>query len=134
MIEVVEPRPEQSLQFWGEIEPHIKAALEFDAYNMMTMAKLKEQIGTGYARVILCADDSRILAATVVTLFLNTKSERILHVIATGGTESHRWLEVLTSFLHDMAAGENCAAVTMAGRPGWARKLNKFGYKMDMIL
>jgi hypothetical protein len=54
-------------------------------------------------------------------------------VIATGGDRSHEWLEILTAFLRDMAENEKCAGVTMAGRPGWARKLTKFGFKTDMV-
>lgn len=133
MIEIVEAPPDAALEFWGEIEPHVVAALRFDAYNILTMDSLKEQIKQGYARVILCAEPEQILAVTVVTLFLNTSDDRILHVIATGGEASYKWLEALCAFLHDMAARENCQGVTMAGRPGWARKLNKYGFRMDMV-
>ena len=133
MIKILEPRPAQSLEFWSEIEPHIAQALRYDIYNTVTLDDLKKQVGQGFARVLLAHDGERIMAASIAQLFRNSLEERILHVIATGGSESHLWLVPLRDFLAEIAAKENCAAVTMAGRPGWAKKLVKLGFRTDMV-
>ena len=132
-IQIVEPRPAQVLEFWDEIEPHMARALSYDTYNTISVAQLKDQVSNGWARVLICGEDSRILAVTVAQRYRGHDDERLLHVIATGGEESHRWLARLSDHLNAMAASEKCTAVTMAGRPGWARKLTKLGYRTDMI-
>ncbi len=122
-----------TLEFWPELEPFVIDALSYDLYNSITLAKLKHQIETGYARTLLCADDDRLLSVTIIQLFKNTHDERILHVVCTAGADSNLWLGILIEALQSMAHEQKCDAVTMAGRPGWARKLTRYGFKTDQV-
>lgn len=133
MITIMEPRPAAALEFWSEIEPLISRALRYDIYNTVTVEQLKQQVGEGFARVLLAHDGTSIKAACIGQLFRNTLDERILHVIAVAGEESSSWLEALRDYLEEIAGAENCAAVTIAGRPGWTKKLVKLGFRTDMV-
>ena len=122
-----------TLEFWPELEPFVIDALSYDLYNSITLAKLKHQIETGYARTLLCADDDKLLSVTIIQLYKNTHDERILHVVCTAGEDSNAWLAILIEALQELAREQQCDAVTMAGRPGWARKLTKYGFKTEQV-
>ena len=124
---------EQALEFWSEVEPFVVRALAFDIYNTTTIAKLRDQVSTGFARVLVCHADDQLISATIVQLHRNTLEERILHVVATAGANGEDWLPILCEALKDMARAEECDAITMAGRAGWARKLTRYGFKTDQV-
>ena len=133
MIHCTEIPASSALEFWADIEPYVIKALAYDLTNSTSIAKLQEQISVGYARVLVCADGEQILAATVVQLFKNTNDERILHVVCTAGEGASAWLDTLVQALQDMAQAEDCAGITLTGRPGWTRKLNKYGFRMEVV-
>ena len=122
-----------TLEFWPELEPFVIEALSYDLYNSITLAQLQRQIETGFARTLLCADDETLLSVTILQLFKNTHDERILHVVCTAGQEVNDWLATLIGALQELALDQKCDAVTMAGRPGWARKLRQYGFKTDQV-
>ncbi len=122
-----------SLDLWGEIEPFVIRALEYDVYASTSTEKIKEQIRTGYARVLVCTSGDDVLSATIVQLQKNVKQERVLHVITTAGEASEGWLYVLIEGLKEIAESEECEAVTISGRPGWARKLRQYGFRTAQI-
>ncbi len=132
-IQIVELQAEQASQVWDELVPYVQKALAFDIYATITLAEIEKQVRQGYARVLICADGERLMAANVVQLFKNAMGERVLHVLATAGDEAHRWLAELIDALNDLAAMEGAVAVTMSGRPGWARKLRPYGFKTDNV-
>ena len=124
---------ESALEFWSEVEPFVVRALAFDLYNTTSIAKLRDQVSTGFARVLVCAADDQLISATIVQLHKNTLDERILHVVATAGPNAEDWLPILCEGLKDMARDEECDANTMAGRAGWAKKLTRYGFKTDQV-
>ena len=132
-VHCTEIEGKDTLEFWPELEPFVIEALSFDLYNSITLPQLKRQIETGFARTLLCADDDRLLSVTILQLFKNTHDERILHVVCTAGEDSNAWLAILIGALQEMARDQECDAVTMAGRPGWARKLRQYGFKTDQV-
>jgi hypothetical protein len=122
-----------TLEFWPELESFVIEALSYDLYNSITLQQLQRQIETGFARTLLCADDDRLLSVTIIQLFRNTQDERILHVLCTAGEDSNAWLATLFGALREMSSDQECDAITMAGRPGWARKLRQYGFKTDQV-
>ena len=122
-----------TLNFWPELQPFVIDALSYALYNTTSVDKMKHQIQTGYARTLLCADDDRLLSVTIIQLYKNTHDERILHVGCTAGEDSNAWLGTLIDTLQELAREQQCDAVTMSGRPGWARKLTKYGFKTEQV-
>lgn len=123
-----------ALELWSEIEPYIISALEYDLYASTSSDKIKQQISTGFARVLVCVADDEILSATIVQLHKNTRQERVLHVVCTAGDKSEHWLPALVEALRTIASEESCDGVTMAGRPGWTRKLRQYGFKTAQVV
>lgn len=125
-----------ALKLWSEIEPFVIQALEYDLYGSTSTEKIKKQVSTGFARVLVCTatTDDAILSATIVQLHQNVKQERVLHVVTTAGTNSTAWLPALVEAWKLIAAEQSCDAITLAGRPGWARKMKQFGFKTEQIV
>ena len=132
-IQIVELTKSQAADFWEELVPFVQRALSFDPYATVSLGDLERQVREGYARVIICARGEELLAANVVQLFKNTMGERVLHVLATAGDQAHLWLEPLIESLNGIGALEGAVAITMSGRPGWARKLKVFGFRTDNV-
>ena len=124
---------ESALEFWSEVEPFVIRALAYDEMNSTSTGKLRDQVSTGFARVLVCSDDDKLISATIVQLHKNVLDERILHVVATAGQDGDDWFPILFEGLKDMARAEECDAITMSGRPGWARKLTRYGFKTDHV-
>ncbi len=123
-----------ALKLWSEIEPYIIQALEYDLYASTSTEKIKKQVSTGFARVLLCTEGDSIMSATIVQLHRNTKQERVLHVVTTAGTNSTAWMPALVEAWKEIARQEQCDAITLAGRPGWARKMKQFGFRTEQIV
>lgn len=132
-IQCVELPAATALEFWDELRPYVEAALEFDLTRSTTVEQVQHQLGEGFARVLVCADGSAIMSATIIQCYVNNREERLLHVIATAGKDMWSWLDVLIEKLAELAEEEECAAVEMIGRPGWHRKLNKYGFKTEIV-
>ena len=126
--------PREALKLWDEMQPLIVAALAYDHYASTTPEKLKLQVESGFARVLACSDGTQLVSATLVQLHRNTEQERILHVVCTAGSNADAWLVELTDKLQEIADDQDAAGITMAGRPGWTKKLRQFGYRTDQII
>ena len=126
--------PIEALKLWPIMEPLVVRALAYDAYASTTPEKLQKQVATGFARVLACSEDGELISATLVQLYLNTAQERILHVVCTAGAMADDWLPDLDDKLKEIAADQDCAAITLSGRPGWVRKLRRFGYRTDQVI
>lgn len=126
--------PNEALKLWPEMEPLVARALAYDIYATTTPDKLRAQVETGYARVLACFDGPQLISATVTQLYKNINDERILHIVCTAGTNADEWLGVLHEKCKEIAADQDCAAITLAGRPGWVRKLKQYGYKTDQVI
>lgn len=132
-VEVIQLEPELAQRFWPELVPFVLRALEFDPYESVTVGELLQQVQAGYARVLIAVDEGQLLSATVVQLFKATTGERVLHVVTTAGENSNVWLPALIEKFAEISKAEGCAKVTMTGRPGWAKKINKFGFKVARV-
>lgn len=58
--------------------------------------------------------------------------KRVLHVFLAGG-EMDQILDMINSAV-EWGKGQGCTGMTVAGRPGWARVLGKYGYKPVMTV
>lgn len=126
---------ELAVEFWPELQPYVVQALSYDPYLSITPADVLNQVQQGYARVLIAVEDEdeELLSATVVQLFKSIKGDRVLHVLTTAGDNVDKWLPALIHKFNEIAEKENCARVTMSGRPGWAKKINRYGFKVAHV-
>lgn len=124
----------EAVEFWPELQPYVLRALEYDHYNQVTLPGLVEQLRRGLAQTLVAADaNGNMLSATVLMLHKTKSGERVLHVIASAGDDSARWLPQLIEKFHEIARQEGATSVTMTGRPGWGKKLHKFGFRVAQV-
>ena len=132
---ILELTAAQAEEFWPELQPLIERALKYDPFHTVGIEELRLQFGTGYSRVFIGADEANqeLLMATVIQLHLLGSGERVLHIVTTAGGDLSRWLQELIDTMIATAKAENCESITIAGRPGWARKLSRLGFKTDYV-
>ena len=132
-IRILELKQDTAAQFWPELAPFVRRALNFDAFNQMKVSDIEQQVTKGFARVLICTEGEQLLAAHILQLFKAIDGERVLHVLCTAGDDSHRWMADVIDHLDAMAELEGATAITMSGRPGWAKKLTRLGFRTQQI-
>jgi len=132
-VKIIQLEPANAIEFWPELVPFILKALDFDPYQTVTVRELLEQVQKGFARVLIAVNGGELLSATVIQLFKTVSGDRVLHVVTTAGENSNAWLPALIDKFREIAVTEGCARVTMSGRPGWTKKVNKFGFKVAHV-
>ncbi len=132
-VNIIELKAQTAIEFWPELVPFVLKALDFDPYQTVTVGELLEQVQKGFARVLIAVDGPQLLSATLIQLFKTVSGDRVLHVVTTAGENSNDWLPALIDKFREIAATESCQRVTMSGRPGWTKKVNKFGFKVAHV-
>ena len=67
----------------------------------------------------------------LVTEILAYPRKKVLHIFLAGGD-----LDEITGMHQDVIAwakGQGCSGLTLAGRPGWKKALEKFGWKPTLL-
>ncbi len=82
---------------------------------------------------ILCinvlTDDGVQSVARCVIDVVDTNEGQMLRVISLTGTDMQLWLDELVMILRNCAEDNDCVGVTFTGRNGWARELDRYGFK-----
>jgi len=130
---MVELPIDTAAKFWPDLAPYVERALAYDLANTTSLEEIAEQVAHGYARILLASDGENVLSATVIQAYYDNENRRMLHVLATAGDNSEVWLPALINELQRIGELEACEGVTMMGRPGWARKLVKFGWRTIQV-
>ena len=121
--------PEKDLHIiWNEVEPLIKKALD-DCYTADDI--LKGLINNSFQLFI--SWNNKVECA-VVTEVAQYPQKKILRYFLAGaeGNNLNNWLEPIQQEIEKFAKFNNCQAVEVAGRKGWARKLK--GYEQKIYL
>ena len=119
--------PEKDIHIiWNEVEPLIKKALD-DCYT--TDDILKGLINNSFQLFISWNDK---VECAVVTEVAQYPQKKICRYFLAGGSNLMNWLEPIQTEIEKFAKFNNCQAVEVAGRKGWARKLK--GYEQKIYL
>jgi|TARA_R110002012_G_scaffold98132_4_gene235591 hypothetical protein len=121
--------PEKDLYIiWNEVEPLIKKALD-DCYT--TDDILKGLINNSFQLFI--SWNNKVESA-VVTEVAQYPQKKILRYFLAGaeGNNLNNWLEPIQQEIEKFAKLNQCQAIEVAGRKGWARKLK--GYEQKIYL
>lgn len=111
---------------WNEVEPLIKKALD-DCYTADDI--LKGLIKNSFQLFISW---NKKLESAVVTEVAQYPQKRICRYFLAGGSNMNNWLEPIQTEIEKFAKLNNCQAIEVAGRKGWARKLK--GYEQKIYL
>ena len=72
------------------------------------------------------------MESAVVTEVAQYPQKRICRYFLAGGSNMNNWLEPIQTEIEKFAKLNNCQAIEVAGRKGWARKLK--GYEQKIYL
>ena len=119
--------PEKDIHIiWNEVEPLIKKALD-DCYTADDI--LKGLINNSFQLFISWNDK---VESAVVTEVAQYPQKKICRYFLAGGNNMNNWLEPIQTEIEKFAKLNNCQAIEVAGRKGWARKLK--GYEQKIYL
>ena len=121
--------PEKDLHIiWNEVEPLIKKALD-DTYSVRDI--LDGLVKNSFQLFI--SWENKVESA-VITEVVQYPQKKILRYFLAGaeGNNLSNWLEPIQQEIEKFARHNNCDAVEVAGRKGWARKLK--GYEQKIYL
>lgn len=82
---------------------------------------------SGKAQLWLCSVEGQIVAACV-TEIKEYPAATSLDVLFVGGKKLGDWVAQLIEKLERYAKFARCSRIEMAGRPGWLRILNRYGF------
>jgi len=111
---------------WNEVEPLIKKALD-DCYTADDI--LQGLIKNSFQLFISW---NKKVESAVVTEVAQYPQKRICRYFLAGGSNMNNWLEPIQTEIEKFAKLNNCQAIEVAGRKGWARKLK--GYEQKIYL
>ena len=119
--------PKEDLHIiWNEIEPLIKKALD-DCYTTDDILK-----GLIFDKFQLFISWENKVESAVVTEVAQYPQKKVCRYFLAGGSNLNNWLEPIQTEIEKFAKFNNCHAVEVAGRKGWARKLK--GYEQKIYL
>lgn len=130
--EVMVIATEAGQAMWPEVREHVQLALVRDRDDGISIEEVGDQIGKGHAKLVMVVEDGDILGVGVVQLYV-CRGERILHLLAVTGSNMVRWIDAYLDQVERLAVQEKANAITLNGRPGWSRKLARYGYHTNQV-
>jgi hypothetical protein len=104
---------------WPHVDALIRAAMV--RADIGKLEPVRDAVLQGRALLWLAWDGTRIAAAAVTEL-AQTEKRKFCVIVACGGAEMSRWLDLLKP-IEAFAKLEGCDAMRIIGREGWARVL-----------
>jgi hypothetical protein len=104
---------------WPHVDALIRAAMV--RADIGKLEPVRDAVLQGRALLWLAWDGTRIAAAAVTEL-AQTEKRKFCVIVACGGADMSRWLDLLKP-IEAFAKLEGCDAMRIIGREGWARVL-----------
>src|SRR5262249_10282685 len=123
----VDPRRVRAV--WPRVAHLIHAAMKRG--DLSSFAAVEASALRGEALVWLARDGLEIPAAAVTELH-ETEWRKVCVIVACGGADMRRWISLIAR-IEAYARAEQCAAVRIIGREGWARLLTAYRPKRVVL-
>jgi hypothetical protein len=114
--------PDRVHLVWPRVAGLIEAAMRRG--DLSSFAGVQAAVSGGHALLWVAWDGDEIAAAAVTELH-QTEWRKVCVIVACGGSERERWLELIEP-IEEFARAEGCGAMRIMGRKGWARVLPKY--------
>lgn len=123
---------EQLDMAWPLIAPSLERALSY-SLGEMTLRQVYEGIRDRSFQLWALGSDDTVDLGVCVTQVVTSPVTRYLEVLLCAGSELDSWIEYV-DVLEQFAASNGCDFVKVHGRPGWERKLKKFGFEKKYVI
>ena len=117
---------------WVQVMDYLTPALQKSPRESDNLVELWARIEAGRAQVYTIFEDGALVGAFVTQLAAR-KDDNTLNVWLLGGTGMDAWLEDFLECVVWVARKAGLDAVTFGGRPGWLKKLRKYGYRLETV-
>ena len=107
-------------EIWPVAAPFLEKGVK--QTRKVTLESLQKSAAQGLVQLWLAYDpeSKEILAACATDLFVYESGYKTARVLILGGFDVNRWSECIAT-IEEWAVAEDCDAVEIAGRKGWAR-------------
>lgn len=132
--------PDKVALIWPRVSDLILAAMKRG--DLSSFEPVESSVLTGHALLWLAvthedgrerADGARVqVHAAAVTELHQTEWRKVCVIVACGGTEMGRWLDLIGP-IEEFARAEQCSAVRIMGRMGWTRVLPTYRPKRIVL-
>lgn len=122
---------EQIDTVWDKASGLIEKSLQLSGRH--DKEDIHEGLVAGRFQLWIAAVDGKIVAACISGLVPYPKRP-MLNVLFLGGTQMDKWLADLIDKLKRFAVHNELNGIEFAGRKGWLRALDKFGFQDKAVL
>jgi hypothetical protein len=106
----------------------IEPAIEYD-HNDLTVEKVIQRLSEDSLRGLVVLDDDFVPVAFQTMELVQEGDVKILNLVTTAGDRLDEWVDELEQALEVFACDWDCDVIQTRGRPGWFKKLKKYGYE-----
>ena len=110
------------------LAPLIEPAIAYDN-NDLSVDEVIKRISEDRLRALLVLDENAEPVALQTMEVVQEGDVKILNLVTTAGDRLDEWVDDLEQALEVFACDWRCDVIQTRGRPGWFRKLKKFGYE-----
>jgi len=121
-------RPGGLHHLWPYYEEWLERACDYSILEGETVDSLRADLISGDKLMAEIGNDDGAMAVAVLQI-IATKEGKALHVVALAGESMHIWLDDFIAFLRTTAKGLGCSGVTLTGRKGWVKELQRYGFE-----
>lgn len=120
--------PEDAKEIEPLLRPLIEPAIAYDN-NDLTVEEVIERLSKDKLRGLVVLDDNYEAIAFQTMEVVQEGDKKILNLVTTAGERMDEWVDELENALEVFAADWRCDVIQTRGRPGWFKKLKKYGYE-----
>jgi hypothetical protein len=110
--------------YWNLVANYINESIDRGELSINDVRQKLEDETMG---LLVVSDRGEIKAGCVVE-FVKYAQNTALRVVALGGVKMKEWLDDLIDFLDKWAMEQHVFRIEQAGRKGWIKVLEKYGY------
>jgi len=120
--------PEDAKEIRPLLEPLITPAIAYDN-NDLTVDEVIERLSKDTLRALIVLDENHEPLALQTMELVQEGDVKILNLVTTAGERLDEWVDDMEQALEVLACDWRCDVIQTRGRPGWFRKLKKYGYE-----
>lgn len=118
---------------WESFKPYLERAVADYPMEPVTMAELQREVRCGRLMLLQISDGQGTRAICGIRFVRDRDGAKVLHVAYLSGDSHEMWLDELHQHIWDLARSEHCAWISLTGRPGWRKVLERFNDKSKVV-
>ena len=111
---------------WESFKPYLERAMADQPLEVATLADLERDVRCGRLTLLQISDGQGTRAICGITVRPHRDGTRVLHIAYLSGDSHEMWIDELHEYLWWFAREERCKWISLTGRPGWRKVIQKF--------